>query len=93
MTSHPTLRLDEGEIVDFYCPVCHKSLTADDINSNLVRIIMTDEKKNKFDVYFSRVTGEHSTFKISENNIIAKYGKDDSHYVNYFLSKFREQKA
>jgi len=93
ITSHPSLHFEEGELIDFFCPVCHASLAADKINSNLVRIIMTDEEGEQYDVYFSRIIGEESTFKIQDNNIIARFGKDDSHYVNYFLSKFREQKV
>ena len=93
VTAHSSLRLKEGEKVDFFCPVCHENLAAFDINENLVRINMSDENDNHYDVYFSRICGEETTFKIKENNIIAKYGKDDSYYVNYFISKFREQEA
>ena len=89
-TVHTELDIKEGELVEFFCPVCDKSLSAHDINDKLVRIIMTDEEGKHFDVYFSRIAGEESTFKISDNNIIAKYGKDDSHYINYFISKFKE---
>lgn len=90
-TMHTDLDISEGELIEFFCPVCGKSLTATDINEKLVRIIMTDSDNNHFDVYFSRIAGEESTFKISHNNIIAKYGKDDSHYVNYFISRFKEK--
>lgn len=90
-TMHTEMDIEKGDLIEFICPVCQESLTAKDINDNLVRIIMTDEDKNHYDVYFSRIVGEESTFKIKDNDIIAKYGKDDSHYVNYFLSKFREQ--
>ncbi len=90
ITAHSSLHLEEGEKVDFFCPVCHGNLTATDINENLVRIHMSDDEGNDFDVYFSRICGEESTFKIQNNNIISKYGKDDSYYVNYFFSKFRE---
>jgi hypothetical protein len=89
-TMHTELDIQEGELIDFFCPVCDKSLSAHDINDKLVRVIMTDEENKQFDVYFSRVAGEESTFKISDNNIIAKYGKDDSHYLNYFVSKLKE---
>lgn len=91
VTAHSSLQLEQGEKVDFLCPVCHKNLAATDINENLIRISMTDLEDKHYDVYFSRICGQQSTFKISDNNIIEKFGKDDSHYVNYFLSKFHEQ--
>ena len=90
-TMHTEMNISEGEKIELLCPVCHMSLTAYDINENLVRVIMSDESGQQFDVYFSRICGEQSTFKISDNNIIAKFGKDDSHYVNYFLARFRQQ--
>ena len=91
LTSHETLDFAEGEIVEFYCPVCLKDLRAKDINENLVRVVMSDDEDGRtFDVYFSRIVGEHSTFKIEDNDIIEKFGEDDSHYVNYFLSKLRQ---
>jgi competence CoiA-like predicted nuclease len=90
-TVHTEMKIKEGEKIEFFCPVCHESLTAGEINENLVRIIMSDENKQQSDVYFSRICGEESTFKITDNNIIAKFGKDDSHYVNYFLAKYKEQ--
>lgn len=90
--SHASLVFDEGEIVEFFCPVCQADLTAKDININLVRILMLDEKNNELDVYFSKTCGEHSTFRIDKNNIVEKYGEDTSAYVNYFMSKLKNPK-
>ena len=91
LTSHETLEFAEGEIVEFFCPVCLTDLRATSINENLVRVLMSDSDGRTFDVYFSRIVGEHSTFKIKDNDVIEKFGKDDSHYINYFLSKLRQQ--
>jgi hypothetical protein len=80
------------ECLYFFCPICGFNLTATDVNKNLVRIIMIDKNKKEYDLYFSRLRGEHSTFKISDNNIVEKYGKDSSSYVDYFMSKFKKEK-
>ncbi len=89
--SHPSLKFIEGESVEFYCPVCHADLTAMQINENLIRIIMIDEDNNEYDIYFSKITGEHTTFKIEKDNIIERFGEQSSSYVNYFMSKLKQK--
>ena len=90
--SHYMLDFEEMECFDFFCPVCGSDLTATDVNINLARIIMTDENQKEYDLYFSRLRGEQSTFKISDHDIVEKYGKDSSSYVDYFMSKFKKEK-
>ena len=89
--SHPALHFIEGECVEFICPVCHKSLTASGINDHLASVIMVDENNEEYDVYFSKVAGEHSTFVIKKDDIIEKYGENSSAYMNYFMSKLKRQ--
>ncbi len=91
-SSHYMLDFKEMECLDFFCPICGFNLTATDVNKNLARIIMIDENQKEYDLYFSRLRGEHSTFKISDDNIVEKYGKDSSSYVDYFMSKFKKEK-
>lgn len=90
--SHPSLKFSEGEKIEFYCPVCSENLAAENINSDLIKIIMIDENKQEFDVYFSKIAGVRTTFKIANNNIVERHGEDTSSYVNYFLRKFEESK-
>ena len=90
---HSSVEFKEGEMLDFICPVCHTDLTAVEINTNLARIIMTDENNKEFDVFFSKICGEHSTFLIHEDDIVEKYGPDSSVYVNYFMSRLKKRKS
>ncbi len=90
--SNYMLVFKETECLVFFCPICGSNLTATDVNKNLTKIIMIDENQKEYDLYFSRLRGEHSTFKISDNNIVEKYGKDSSNYVDYFMSKFEKEK-
>lgn len=91
--SHPALRFVPGEKVDFICPVCQFDLTAKEINDKLVKIFMVDEKNNKFDIFFSKIAGEHSTFKIEKDTIVEKHGEHNSSYMNYFLGKWEKRKT
>ena len=66
---HPQLNFKEGERIDFFCPICLQSLDAA-IDENLVHVIMTDAQHGEHEVYFSRITGERSTYKISEQGVM-----------------------
>lgn len=89
--NHPSFRFVDGEIVDFYCPVCRANLKVPDINDNLISLIMIGEDGKKHDVYFSRIAGEHSTFKIDQDDVIEQFGEDASSYVAYFTAKLKKQ--
>ena len=88
---HSSLKFDEGEMIDFLCPVCHADLTATEINKNLAHIVMIDENNKEYHVFFSKICGEQSTFKIKEDDIVEMHGEDSSAYVNYFMSRFKKE--
>jgi RNA polymerase subunit RPABC4/transcription elongation factor Spt4 len=88
---HSSIKLAEGEVLTFLCPVCRTDLTATEINSNLVKILMTDENNREFEVYFSMVCGEHSTFLMKNDNVVEKFGDASSSYVNHFMSKLKHR--
>lgn len=80
---HPGFKIDEGEDVEFLCPMCHKNLAAYDINEKLAHIIMLDENNDKHDIFFSEIAGEQCTFNIS-GKTIEKMGEDAEDYLDYF---------
>ena len=82
---------EPGHKIDFYCPVCFENLKATEINENLVKILMIDADNIEYEIFFSSIIGEHSTFKIEKNNIIEKFGDDTSSYMNYFTSKLNQE--
>jgi hypothetical protein len=93
MIQHSSFECIKGDPFIFICPVCHADLTAVEVNSNFVKIIMIDENNKEFDVYFSRICGERSTFLIQEDDILEKYGEDSSSYVNYFMSRLKKHRS
>lgn len=92
LVHHSSIKFKEGELLNFMCPICRTDFTATEINNNLARIAMIDENSKEYYVYFSKICGEHSTFLIHNDNVIEKYGKDHSLYVDYFISKLRKGK-
>ncbi len=90
--SHYSLDFKEMEYLDFFCPVCCTNFTAADVNKNLARIRMIDKDQKEYDLYFSRLRGEHSIFKIGNGDIVEKYGEGSSSYVDFFMAKFKKEK-
>lgn len=79
---HAAFNYKDGDKLDFFCPYCCSRLTAPQ-HDNLVRVLMEDEQHIEFDIIFSRVAGEKSTFKIVGENI-ELYGEDTGKYIDFF---------
>ena len=81
VSKHPDFEFQEGEQLDFFCPVCHAEL-ASDVHKKLARVIMIDSDKNEFDILFSRVAGEKSTYKIV-GETMEIFGDDSAEYLDF----------
>ena len=79
--NHETLMIEKGEKVNFYCPICKESLSANDVNENLARVIMQDDDGNEFQILFSIVAGEFCTYMVADDNFKA-FGDDSGIYFN-----------
>jgi len=80
---HDVIEYQKGDVLGFYCPICHENLAAEDVNSNLAKIIMLDKEGKEFEIVFSKVAGEQATYKL-KNNEIEAFGDDSDKYLNYF---------
>ena len=78
---NPGFIVKEGEKYEFFCPVCHEKLAAD-IHDNLSRIIMINEKNEEFEILFSKIAGEKSTYKIVGESVEI-YGDHHSNYIDF----------
>ena len=79
--THPGFVIEDGDLLDFYCPICHHSLESD-FDPNLTFVRMTDKNNKENDIYFSRIAGEQSTYQVTENEV-RKTGKHSGRYT-YF---------
>lgn len=77
----PAFDIQTGEALDLYCPICHARLTFSR-NKNLVRVKMFGAGEQEFDIYFSRIMGEHSTYMLEGDNVKA-FGEHSSVYKEY----------
>jgi uncharacterized protein YbaR (Trm112 family) len=86
---HPSFGIREGEFLIFYCPLCNTPLTSD-IHKNLAHTAMQDETGKTFDVYFSQIAGEHSTYKTDGDSVHVE-GEDAGRYTYFKIGdKFRK---
>jgi hypothetical protein len=67
---HPRFQFKDGERIDFFCPICMQSLDAA-LDENLVQVRMIDETGIEHEVFFSRIAGEKSTYKVSDKGVTA----------------------
>lgn len=86
---HPLSEIQTGESLEFYCPLCNTSLTSD-IDKNLAHVILLSDSGQNYNVYFSRIVGEHSTFETDDDAVHAE-GEDAGRYTYFKIGeKFRK---
>lgn len=83
-----SLRVKEGDVVDFYCPLCLEDLKLEK-GENLASLKYVDQEGKKNDLVLSMKYGERSTFMVDENKQIKSYGKKISKFIDpeWFLAK------
>lgn len=85
---HPGFEVKKGELLEFFCPLCNTSLQSD-IHLNLAHVILQEENGKEYDVYFSQVTGEHSTYE-THGESVRVTGEDAGKYTYFKLGdKFK----
>ena len=77
---HPNFEVHEGELLEFYCLYCSKQLLSDR-NKNLAKILMRDENGQEYEIHFSRIAGQHSTYKII-GETVEIFGENASDYLD-----------
>jgi hypothetical protein len=82
-TTHQSFKIKEGEEYIYTCPICHSQLNSTKY-PHLVRLIMIDEKKKEFNIYFSGIAGQKCTYKIRGSKVEATKGPDAKLYNKYF---------
>jgi uncharacterized protein YbaR (Trm112 family) len=78
---HPETRFEKGNLITFFCPICHHNLSTTK-HKNLARVVMIEDGK-KYDIYFSRIAGEHSTIKMM-GEFVELFGPDSDKYQDFF---------
>jgi hypothetical protein len=78
---NPAFEFKEGDILDFFCPICHAEL-ASHVHDQLARVHMIDENNNDFEILFSKIAGEKSTYKIVGETMNI-YGDDSAEYLDF----------
>ncbi len=81
----PELEFEEGDRVEFRCPVCRAALQSA-ASENLAELLFRDEEGNEGRVDFSRVYGEHATYLVTREEVLS-FGEDASQYRGNFFGE------
>lgn len=78
---HPSNQIIDGEKYEFYCPICHNKLESG-LNANLAMVMMRDDEEKMFELHFSKIAGQRSTYKIMGKQV-QTFGIDAPHYIDF----------
>ncbi len=82
--SHPSAHFEDGDHVNFICPICYENLDANEYDTpNLAKVLMQDSEGKEFNIVFSKIRGEKCTYKISKDSFEA-YGHHTDEYLSFF---------
>jgi uncharacterized protein YbaR (Trm112 family) len=86
--TNTNFQIRDGEKYDFFCPICQQRLSTD-IHDNLSRVLMVDNNDNHFEILFSKIAGEKSTYKIIGESLEV-FGEHNTNYMDFVnLSSFK----
>jgi hypothetical protein len=77
----PSLTVKEGEVVDFFCPICRKCLNLEK-GEHLARYIRLSENGEESYIIISRQYGEKITFKVDKDKQVESFGESLSRYID-----------
>ena len=80
-SSSSSLTINKGEVVDLFCPVCHKSLNIPGKDA-LAKYVRIDNNCKECYIIISRKYGEKITFKVSENKHVETFGEKLSRFID-----------
>jgi uncharacterized protein YbaR (Trm112 family) len=81
ISTNKSFEIKEGQKYEFFCPVCNEKLFSDK-HEDLSKIIFVDNHGTEYNVLFSRIAGEKSTYKIVGETMDI-FGKDSSNYIDF----------
>jgi hypothetical protein len=86
---NPEFEYTTGEALEFYCPLCSHTLSTT-IDEKLIFVVMVDKQKVEHNIYFSRISGEKSTYQVTGDTVIAT-GEHSGRYTYFSISdRFRQ---
>ncbi|SRR6056297_1071919 len=78
---HRNFEIVKGKKYEFFCPACGVEL-ASDVNKNLTHVLMVGKENKEYEVLFSKIAGEKSTYCIVGESV-SMYGDDYGNYIDF----------
>ncbi len=81
---HPKFHLENGEMVDFECPICQTDLTSSKNKDHAMILMVGSEDNYEFELFFSKIAGKQSTYLVAHDNV-ETFGEDAMDYEELFF--------
>jgi len=81
---NPDFEYNNGDMAEFFCPICHQNLAAFDVDVHLAKVILQEQSGKNYEILFSSIAGEHCTYKVLDGSVKETFGEDNAHYINHF---------
>lgn len=76
-----TLEVEPGDIVDFFCPLCHEKLNTTR-GEHFAHFLRVDESGKESRIVISRKYREQATFRIEDGRAVESYGESARKYMD-----------
>lgn len=81
VVKHPNFTYQMGDVMELFCPICNDNLTNSSPHINFAHIILVDQDKVEHEILFSRIAGEHCTYKFTDGKV-EKFGDCNSYIIS-----------
>ena len=82
------IKLNKGDVWEFFCPVCHFNLHVDEDNDKPMAMVLCENPKGKnYKMIFSRQVYTHASFIIDDAEM-KSFGTDSFDYEYLVKNKF-----
>jgi transcription initiation factor IIE alpha subunit len=68
-TNHDKFILNDGEKVDFECPICQSDLTSSQNKDYAMIHMIGQEDGSEYELYFSKIAGNKSTYLVAIDDV------------------------
>ena len=66
---HDKFQLEQGEMLDFECPICQADLSSVENEGHAMIYMVGAEDNFEFELYFSRTTGKGNTYLVAHEGV------------------------
>lgn len=83
VVKHKLFKLNDGEHLEVYCPICHENLGDQHEHKDLAKVLMINGEDKEYEIVFSLIVGQKCTYKVLGEDM-EPFGEDADEYFNFW---------